>query len=202
MMRVFSRLVLGVSLVIFCLMGLPAIAQAQPDPAQLAKAVEEIENLDTMRSGLAAYLEDAPEAPTAETMKQVCKPVGMKALQLSQANGWQVKQMATKYRNPAHAPDNLHARMALAKFEQDPNLTGFWAPETLDGVTGTRYYRRINVAASCLACHGAQNNRPQFVKNNYPQDRAYDFNVGDLRGMYAVFIPDVKQAIEAALSAA
>jgi hypothetical protein len=201
MKRVFFRFVLGASLVICLLMGLPAIAQAQPDPAQLAKAVEEIENLDTMRSGLAAYLKDAPEAPTAATMKQVCKPVGMKAMQLSKDNGWQVKQMATKYRNPAHAPDNLHARMALAKFEQDPDLTGFWEPETLDGQTGTRYYRRINVEASCLACHGAQNNRPQFVQDNYPQDLAYDFNVGDLRGMYAVFIPDVKQAIEAALSA-
>ena len=140
-MRVFFRFILGASLVICLLMGLPAIAQAQPDPAQLAKAVEEIENLDAMRSGLAAYLEDAPEAPTAETMKQVCKPVGMKALQLSQANGWQVKQMATKYRNPAHAPDNLHARMALAKFEQDPNLTGFWTPETLDGVTDRKSTR-------------------------------------------------------------
>ncbi len=201
MMKFFSRFVLGSSLILFLLMGLPAIAQAQPDPAELSKAVEAIENLDAMRSGLAAYLEDAPEAPTAETMQQVCKPVGMKAMQLSQENGWQVKQMATKYRNPAHAPDNLHARMALAKFEQDPDLTGFWEPETLDGVTGTRYYRRINVEASCLACHGAQNNRPQFVQDNYPQDLAYDFNVDDLRGMYAVFIPDVKQAIEAALSA-
>ncbi|MEM6432511.1 MAG: DUF3365 domain-containing protein [Cyanobacteria bacterium P01_D01_bin.115] len=201
MMRVFFRFVLGLSLVLCLLMGLPAIARAQPNPAQLAKAVEEIENLDAMRSGLAAYLKDAPEAPTAETMKQVCKPVGMKAMQLSQENGWQVKQMATKYRNPAHAPDNLHARMALTKFEQDPDLTGFWEPETLDDQTGTRYYRRINVEASCLACHGAQNNRPQFVKDNYPQDLAYDFNVGDLRGMYAVFIPDVKQAIEDALSA-
>jgi hypothetical protein len=37
-------------------------------------------------------------------MKQVCKPVGMKAMQLSQENGWQVKQVAKKYRNPAHAP--------------------------------------------------------------------------------------------------
>ena len=51
MMRVFSRLVLGVSLVIFCLMGLPAIALAQPEPTELAKAVQEIENLDALRSG-------------------------------------------------------------------------------------------------------------------------------------------------------
>ncbi|MGD1942080.1 MAG: DUF3365 domain-containing protein [Leptolyngbyaceae cyanobacterium] len=200
MIRVFSRLVLGVSLVICVLIGLPAIAQAQPEPAELAKAVQEIENLDAMRSGLAAYLEEATEPPTAETMRQVCKPVGMKAMQLSQDNGWQVKQMANKYRNPAHEPDTPQAKMALAKFEQDADLQGFWASATLNGEPGTRYYRRINVAASCLACHGGKGDRPQFVKDNYPQDRAYDFNVGDLRGMYAVFIPEVKQALEDALS--
>ncbi|MEO1070091.1 MAG: DUF3365 domain-containing protein, partial [Cyanobacteria bacterium J06638_6] len=84
MMRVFCCSILGVALAALVLVGLPAIAQAQPDPAELAKAVQEIENLDAMRSGLAAYLADAPEAPTAETMKQVCKPVGMKANQLSE----------------------------------------------------------------------------------------------------------------------
>ncbi|MGF1496059.1 MAG: DUF3365 domain-containing protein [Elainellaceae cyanobacterium] len=196
------RLGLGIFLVGLLLVGHPAIAQAQPEPAQLAKAVQEIETLDALRSGLASYLKDAPEAPTAATMKQVCKPVGMKAVQLSQENGWQVKQIATKYRNPAHAPDTLQARVALAKFEQDPELMGFWEPETIAGQMGTRYYRRINVEASCLACHGAKGDRPQFVKDNYPQDLAYDFNIGDLRGMYAVFIPDVQQALEEALSGA
>lgn len=190
---------LGVSLMMLLVTCSPAIAHA--DPAPLAKAVQEIENLDAMRSSLAAYLADESEPPTAETMKQVCKPVGMKAQQLSQDNGWQVKQLAKKYRNPTHQPDNLQAKMALTKFEQTPELMGFWDNETLDGQTGTRYYRRINVEASCLACHGRKANRPQFVKDNYPQDLAYNFNVGDLRGMYAVFIPDaVQQAVQDTLN--
>jgi phage gp36-like protein len=66
---------------------------------------------------------------------------------------------------------------------------GFWDSETIDSQQGTRYYRRINVESSCLACHGCKNARPQFVKDKYPQDLAFDFNVGDLRGMYSVFIP-------------
>lgn len=176
-------------------------AYADTNPAELAKAVEEIEHLDMMRSSLASSLEGMSEAPTMQTMKEVCKPVGMQAKQLSQDNGWRVKQIASKYRNPAHAPDTLHAKMAIAKFEQDPDLMGFWQQETVQGQAGTRYYRRINVEASCLACHGAKGDRPQFVKENYPQDLAYDFNVGDLRGMYSVFMPDVKQAVAAALSA-
>ena len=129
--------------------------------------------------------------------RQVCKPVGMQAKQLSEDNGWQVKQIANKYRNPAHAPDNLHAKMALAQFEQNRELMGFWEPETIDGNSGFRYYRRINVEATCLACHGSQNSRPQFVKDKYPQDLAFDFKEGDLRGMYAVFIPEIQAALEA-----
>lgn len=181
-------------------MALPGPAIAQSLPAELGKAVQEIEVLDALRSGLASTLEGSDEMPTGGTFKQVCKPVGMRAMQLSQENGWKVKQISNKYRNPAHAPDNEKSQMALAKFEADPDLAGFWDRETLDGQSGLRYYRRINVEASCLACHGAKNDRPDFVKAKYPEDKAYDFNVGDLRGMYAVFIPeDVKAAIETAV---
>lgn len=198
--RAGARILIALLLAFKVWVSAGAAAYAQPNPAELAKAVVEIEQLDAMRSGLASSLEGTTEPPTLQTMKEVCKPVGMKAMQLSKENGWQVKQLARKYRNPAHAPDNLHATMALAKFERDPELMGFWAPETLNGQTGTRYYRRIAVEASCLACHGVKSDRPQFVKENYPKDLAYDFNVGDLRGMYAVFIPDIQQALETTLS--
>jgi hypothetical protein len=191
-MKHFPRILIGFMISFLLLTVNPSLAYAQSDPAQLAKAVQEVENLDAMRSGLASTLKDSPTEPTIETFKEVCKPVGMRAKQLSKENGWQVKQIATKYRNPEHAPDNLHAIMALAKFEQDPELMGFWDSETINGQAGTRYYRRINVEPSCLACHGRKNARPQFVKDKYPQDLAFDFNVGDLRGMYSVFIPQLQ----------
>lgn len=168
-----------------------------PNPQELSKAVQEIEALDATRSGLASTLEGRTEEPTMQTMKEVCRPVGMRAMQLSKENGWQVKQLSNKYRNPAHKPDTLRAQIALARFEQNPDLVGFWDQETIEGQEGTRYYRRIDVEASCLACHGLENNRPSFVKENYPSDRAYNFNVGDLRGMYSVFIPnEVTAALE------
>jgi hypothetical protein len=183
---------------LWCLTAAPALAQTSP--AALSKAVEEVENLDAMRSGLASTLEDNTDPVTGETFKQVCKPVGMRAMQLSKENGWQVKQISEKYRNPAHKPDTPQATMALAKFAENPDMIGFWERETIGGQAGSRYYRRINVEASCLACHGAKGERPEFVKNNYGDDKAYNFNVGDLRGMYAVFIPDeVQSAVEASL---
>ncbi len=196
MLREFSQLMLGISLAIAILLFNPAWVWASPNPTELAKAVEEIEHLDQLRSGLAGTLEGKAEAPTLETMKEVCKPVGMKAMQLSQENHWQVKQIAKKYRNPAHIPDNEQSENALKQFAQNPDLIGFWQQETVENQPGTRYYRRINVEASCLACHGLKNQRPEFVENNYPQDLAYDFKVGDLRGMYAVFIPDLQAALQ------
>jgi len=207
-MQTLSRLVLSLGLVMSVSLALigwhPAPASAAPiipQPNQLVQVVQEIEALDAMRSGLASSLEGSTEIPTLQTMKEVCRPVGMRAMQLSQENGWQVKQIAQKYRNPNHAPGNLHDQIALAKFNQDPELIGFWGRATLDEQTGTRYYRRIDVEASCLACHGLKGRRPQFVKDGYPQDLAYDFNVDDLRGMYAVFIPDdLQKAIQNAVN--
>jgi hypothetical protein len=46
------------------------------------------------------------------------------------------------------------------------------------------------VQPSCLACYGPKDERPAFVKKDYPEDRAYSFEDGDLRGIYAVLVPD------------
>jgi hypothetical protein len=172
-----------------CLSFYPLRVEAAPNPEQLGKAVAEIEALDQMRSSLASGLAGQTEPPNPETFKQVCRPVGMRAQQLSQENGWQVQQLASKYRNPAHEAKDFQALMGLAQFEQNPDLTGFWQEQMLAGQTGTRYFRRINVEPSCLACHGAKGVRPAFIQNKYPQDLAYDFQPGDLRGLYSVFIP-------------
>jgi len=41
-----------------------------------------IEMFDRMRSGLASTLEERTEEPTMQTMKEVCRPMGMHAIQL------------------------------------------------------------------------------------------------------------------------
>lgn len=50
-----------------------------------------------------------------------------------------------------------------------------------------------------MACHGTKTSRPAFVKQNYPDDKAFDFKVGDLRGMYAVDLLAVNEAISQAM---
>jgi hypothetical protein len=187
--------IMGVFIGLMVWLGSPAIALSDPsNPTEVGKAVEAIENLTQMRSDLASYLNDSSDPVTPETFKQVCKPVGMKGKEIAQENGWQIKQIASKYRNPDHKP-NLAEQIALAKFNNNPELIGFWQEDSVNGEKGLHYFRRINVEKSCLACHGMKNNRPEFIKNKYPQDLAFDFKEGDLRGMYSVFIPELQKAI-------
>jgi hypothetical protein len=175
-------------------------AEALPpvDSAALSKAVVAMEQLDQMRVSLASTLEGRTEEPTIETMKEVCKPVGMRAIAIGKENGWQVRQVASKYRNPDHAPANAQERQVIDLFSRHPEINGLWEPATAEQGAGLNYYRRINVEPSCLACHGTKASRPAFIKDNYPDDKAFDLAVGELRGMYAVHLPEVQAALAAA----
>jgi hypothetical protein len=180
--------------------GTALAAEASPpvDSAALSKAVVAMEQLDQMRISLASTLEGRTEEPTMETMKEVCKPVGMKAAAIGKENGWQVRQVASKYRNPDHAPANAQEREVIDLFSRHPEINGLWEPATAEQGAGLNYYRRINVEPSCLACHGTKASRPAFIKDNYPDDKAFDLAVGELRGMYAVHLPEVQAALAAA----
>ena len=163
-------------------------AEARTPPDSIRQDVEQsIASLDEMRESLAATI-DTP-AVDKRTFKRVCKPVGQRAARLGADRGWAVQQLATKYRNPAHEPDE-EARRLHEAFASSRELTERWIRTTRNGHEGWRYARRITVQSSCLTCHGPKEKRPAFVKNGYPDDRAYGFEQGDLRGIYSVFVPD------------
>ena len=167
-------------------------ADAAALAAEQARVEAAIAALDSMRVARAATI-DADEAITIETFARVCKPVGLRARALSEENGWAVRQLATRYRNPANTAPPEDAEL-FAQFEADPGLTDHWIDAVHEGVPGRRYLRRITVQASCLTCHGPRDERPAFVVENYPDDRAFGFAPGDLRGLYAVFVPDTLYA--------
>jgi hypothetical protein len=75
------KLVVTISFSLLLVSWKPTMALAAPNipnPSELSRAVQEIENLDVMRSGLAASLEGRTEEPTMQTMQEVCRPVGMR----------------------------------------------------------------------------------------------------------------------------
>lgn len=198
-----ATLLLGCVFAVLLLAQAPAAAlavsgEAPVDPATLARAVDQMEQLDRMRISLASTLEGSSEEPTMDTMRQVCMPVGKRAKAIGQENGWTVRQVASKYRNPDHAPAGARETGVIDLFARHPEITGLWEPATADQGPGVNYYRRIDVQASCLACHGSKDSRPAFVTEKYPADRAFNFKPGDLRGMYAVFIPELQEALQQA----
>jgi hypothetical protein len=132
-----------------------------------------------------------------DTMREVCMPVGKRAVAIGQENGWSVRQVASKYRNPDHAPIGAQETEVIDLFSRHHEINGLWEPATSEQGAGVNYYRRIDVQPSCLVCHGSRDSRPAFVKDKYPQDKAFNFKPGDLRGMYAVYIPEVQAALAA-----
>ena len=54
-----------------------------------------------------------------------------------------------------------------------------------------RYMKAIPTGKVCLTCHGSTINPDLRTKINelYPEDKAYDFKVGDIRGAFIVQIP-------------
>lgn len=160
--------------------SLPSEAKTASSLAPVAAAVEEVNDL---RMTLASALPPGGTVDEA-TFAQVCKPVGARIQALGKEHGWQFIQMSDKFRNPKHKAD-AEAAAALKAFRADPSLQGFWS-KSEGGKTGYRYFRRIRVDQPCLACHGGEASRPAFIKAKYPDDRAFGFAVGDLRGVYSV----------------
>ena len=167
--------------------GAESDSASQTPPDSIRQDVEQtIASLNDLRESLAATI----DTPTVDksTFKRVCKPIGQRAKQISANRGWVVQQLAKKYRNPAHTLDE-EARRFHKQFAESPELTDIWIETVRNGQEGWRYARRITVQSSCLSCHGAKEQRPDFIKKGYPDDRAYGFEEGDLRGLYTVFVP-------------
>lgn len=140
--------------------------------------VSETEKINQMRENL---VQGVQGPVTLQTFKAVCAPVGQTAKKVAKDKGWAFKQTSLKYRNPKHAPDSLE-KSVLKQFGKNKDQMSLWVQANGQ----QHYFRRIIVKKQCLACHGSKNQRPQFIQSKYPKDKAFGFNVGDLRGLYHV----------------
>ncbi len=167
---------------ILLVLMLPSAAQsseASRGPVTLGQIVDEIEAIDQMRAGLAAGIVALNQsAITEKTFEAVCKPVGMRLQQFAAKNGLRASQQSVKNRNPKNALDPKW-KDDYRRFEKDSSLRAITRSD------GT-YLRRIQVEAACLKCHGEANDRPAFVVQKYPEDRAHGFRAGQLRGLYVI----------------
>lgn len=159
----------------------------EPVDAPKIKAKEIADEITDLRSVRAASLLQSDKAVTPDVFKEVCGPVKKRAMAIAKKEGVKIRHAAIKNRNPAHAASDeeksFHALFAKG------SETEIWDETTINKVAFARYVRPIYVEPACLSCHGEKDKRPAFIKKKYPEDLAYGFKAGDLRGIIEVMVP-------------
>ena len=128
---------------------------------------------------------------------QVCAQVAQTLTrEVAREQGVQMRRVSLKNRNPRNAPDAWE-RQILQRWERDLQAgkpigeVGEW--RTQQGQRVYRYMRPIMLATPlCLECHGdPQNIKPEvrrLIRQNYPNDKATGYKLGDLRGAFSITI--------------
>jgi hypothetical protein len=130
---------------------------------------------------------------------RVCASVAQNLARRHEREGWRVRRVSEKVRNPADAPDV--GELAVLRAWQTEQRAGRLTPAaehqeivTEGGRRYLSYMRPIFIAGPvCLQCHGAPDKLApgvaEALKELYPGDRATGYAVGDLRGAISVKIP-------------
>lgn len=111
------------------------------------------------------------------------------AAELSDKYEWDIGRTSLKTRNPNNNPDEWELAV-LQQFEQrkqngEPIAKLEYSEETKEGF---RYMKAIPTKGLCLTCHGENIQEPlkATLSELYPQDRATDFKVEDIRGAFSI----------------
>lgn len=116
---------------------------------------------------------------------------------ISRADKVYIKRLAKKYRNPLN--DMTENESNIFKGYIISNLGKQWMPAmiTWNDKGQPVYYNPMIVETLCLKCHGTPGKeiKPDVAKKIaelYPDDRATNFRIGDLRGMWSVTFPEYR----------
>jgi hypothetical protein len=104
------------------------------------------------------------------------------------ATGYQLRQVSSKYRNPKNKPDKFEEE-ALLEFGKDGNLSEYKGVDKINGQKVLRFLIPLYIEEACLKCHSAKETIPEFIQEDYPEDKATDYKFGDLRGAISVVVP-------------
>lgn len=139
-----------------------------------------------MRSALArTFIRSDTGEITEDTFKKVCGAVAKRVKEMTEKEGVTIRHAAIKNRNPKNAATPEETK-TIRMFQKDKGMKELWEDFTVDGKRQIRYTKPIYVEKACLACHGEKDSRPAFIKEKYPDDKAYGFKAGDLRGIISV----------------
>jgi Protein of unknown function (DUF3365) len=180
----------GVALLVLVL----PVAAADPPEAEQARTVAG-QVLERTKAVLQSALRDGQPAAAL----RVCASVAQGIAREHEQQGWRVRRVSDRVRNPADTPD-AYEREVLRTWQEE-KTAGRLAPTTErqeivteDGQSALRYMRPIFIAAPvCLQCHGQPAKLgpgvAEALRELYPGDQATGYSLGDLRGAISVRIP-------------
>lgn len=96
-----------------------------------------------------------------------------------------IRNVSDNPRNPKNKADKDEVE-AIEYFRAHPNEQEFSKNISADGSEFYFYAAPLKISEYCLACHGTKNQTMPYIKNKYSS--AYDYNVGDVRGVTSVKI--------------
>lgn len=182
-----------VTLVIACWIGCKSKEQVTQDPlAQYTVMGNRIvkNTFDTLRHSLQSAISQAGY----ENAVTYCKTAALSLTNTYGSDSIRISRTSLKYRNPANKPGIAEAEV-LTSFEDQISQgikTDSLKPIIIAGTNGTvHFYKPILLQPMCIACHGSKSAdiAPAVwdqLQTNYPSDMAYDYKVGDLRGMWHI----------------
>ena len=101
--------------------------------------------------------------------------------------GFSFDNVSDQPRNPAHRADALEME-AIEHFRRNPGDEVRFVPYTApDGEPYYHYAHALRIEDYCLKCHGERAKAPETIRQLY--DTAYDYRVGDVRGILSIRIP-------------
>jgi serine phosphatase RsbU (regulator of sigma subunit) len=104
-------------------------------------------------------------------------------------SGFSFENVSDIPRNPEHAADEIELA-AMEYFRQNPKEQILFKPFNNPKKNGEEYYlyaRPVWTEQYCLKCHGNREDAPKVIREKY--DTAWNYKVGDLRGLLSIKVP-------------
>ena len=108
-------------------------------------------------------------------------------------NGVSIKRVTTNPRNEKHKANENETKIlnTLQTLKDNKIVLPKMLIQNID-ITHTRVIKPIMIKPVCLVCHGTSDtldqNASKVIQEKYPNDKATDYKVGDLRGAFIIDI--------------
>lgn len=126
-----------------------------------------------------------------------CNTEALKLTNTFAGEGVAIKRTSDKLRNPMNAPDNLEKEILSEYLNLKKENKELKPVLKKDAAGNHHYFKPIIVQTMCLSCHGDKSgpllpDTWQAIEQKYPNDKAFDYKEGDLRGIWHVTFSERK----------